>query len=120
MSIANSISLIAIFKPLLSILPQEFMNLAAALEVLLPDASALLQAIRQHWTIENSFHWVLDVTFGEDRSRIRTGNAPQNISILRHLALNIIKRDTSKGGIKQKRYRAAMDNTFLLNLLTPV
>jgi predicted transposase YbfD/YdcC len=85
-----------------------------------PDAKALLRAIRQHWHIENSFHWVLDVTFGEDQSRIRTGNAAQNLAVVRHLALNIIKRDPSKGGIKQKRYRAAMDNTFLLNLLVPV
>ena len=85
-----------------------------------PDAQHLLHAIRRHWSIENSFHWVLDVTFGVDKSRIRMGNAPQNMAVLRHLALNIIKRDTSKGGIKQKRYRAALDDSFLLSLLVPV
>jgi len=87
---------------------------------LLPDARHLLQAIRHHWSIENSCHWVLDVTFGEDKSRIRIGYAPQNMAILRHVTLNSSKRDPSKGGIKQKRYRAALDDAFLLNLLVPV
>jgi predicted transposase YbfD/YdcC len=61
-----------------------------------PDARHLLQAIRHHWSIENRCHWVLDVTFGEDKSRIRVGHAPQNMAILRHLALNILKRAPPK------------------------
>lgn len=84
------------------------------------DASRLLQAIRSHWGIENSFHWVLDMTFGEDDSRIRTGDSPQNMAVLRHLALNILKKDTSKGSLRQKRYKAALDTTFLAQLLDRV
>jgi hypothetical protein len=50
--------------------------------------------------------------FGEDDSRIRTGHAPQNMAVLRHLALNILKKDTSKGSLRQKRYQAARDTPF--------
>lgn len=60
----------------------------------------------------------MDVTFGEDHSRIRTGDSQQNMAVLRHLALNILKKDTSKGSLRQKRFRAAMDNDFLLHLIT--
>jgi predicted transposase YbfD/YdcC len=81
-------------------------------------APLLLNAIRSHWGIENSFHWVLDVTFGEDDSRIRSGDSPQNMAVLRHLALNILKRDPSKGSLRQKRYKAALDDTFLSQLLS--
>ena len=84
------------------------------------DASKILEATRDHWGIENSFHWVLDVTFGEDDSRIRSGDSPQNMAVLRHLALNILKRDQSKGSLRQKRYQAALDDTFLLKLLDQV
>lgn len=82
------------------------------------DASRLLQAIRSHWSIENSLHWVLDVTFSEDDARLRIGNSPQNMTVLRHLALNILKNDASKGSLRQKRYKAALDETFLFNLLS--
>jgi predicted transposase YbfD/YdcC len=82
------------------------------------DAHHLLAVIRSHWAIENSFHWVLDVTFGEDASRIRVGNSPQNMAVLRHLALNILKTDSSKGSLRNKRYRAALDDSFLFSLLT--
>jgi predicted transposase YbfD/YdcC len=74
------------------------------------DATLLAQAIRSHWGIENSLHWVLDVTFREDRSRIRNGHGPENIGLLRRLSLNLLKREPSKQSIAQKRYRAAMDN----------
>jgi predicted transposase YbfD/YdcC len=84
------------------------------------DATRLLQAIRSHWAIENQFHWVLDMTFGEDDSRIRAGDSPQNMAVLRHLALNILKKDTSKGSLRQKRYAAALDEAFLAHLLTLV
>lgn len=84
------------------------------------DATRLLNAARDHWGIENSCHWVLDMTFGEDDSRIRSGDAPQNMAVLRHLALNILKRDRSKGSLRQKRYQAALDDTFLLKLLDQV
>lgn len=85
-----------------------------------PNAQQILKTVRQHWTVENSLHWVLDVTFREDDSRIRTDNSPQNFAVLRHIALNILKRDTSKGSVKQKRYRAALDDAFLLSLLSQI
>jgi len=85
-----------------------------------PNAQQLLDAIRQHWGVENSLHWVLDVTFREDDSRIRKDNADQNFAVLRHIALNILKRDTSKSSLKQKRYRAALNDSFLLQLLTQI
>jgi predicted transposase YbfD/YdcC len=85
-----------------------------------PNARQILEATRTHWAVENSLHWVLDVVFREDDSRIRTGNSPQNMAVLRSIALNILKQDPSKGSLKQKRYRAALDDTFLLRLLTQV
>jgi predicted transposase YbfD/YdcC len=82
------------------------------------DAARLLQATQHHWAIENSFHWVMDVTFGEDLSRIRNEDSAENMAVLRSIALNLLKRDTSKSSLRQKRFRAAMDNDFLLHLLT--
>jgi predicted transposase YbfD/YdcC len=81
------------------------------------DAALLARAIRSHWGIENSLHWVLDVTFQEDRSRIRKGHGPENIGLLRRLSLNLLKREPSKQSLRQKRYRAAMDNDFLVKVL---
>jgi predicted transposase YbfD/YdcC len=81
------------------------------------QADRILTATRAHWSIENSFHWVLDVTFHEDDSRIRIGNSPQNMAVVRHLALNILKTDNSKGSLRNKRYRAALDDSFLFSLL---
>lgn len=74
-------------------------------------------AIRSHWGIENSLHYVLDVTFGEDDSRIRTGNAAENFSVLRRLALNVLRCDKSKGSIRTKRLQASWNNSFMENLL---
>lgn len=85
-----------------------------------PYAHQILDATRQHWGVENSLHWVLDVTFREDEARIRKENSPQNFAVLRHIALNILKQDGSKGSLKQKRYRAALDDEFLLQLLTQI
>ena len=69
--------------------------------------------IRGHWEIENNLHWVLDVTFKEDENRTRKGEAGANFSIIRHIALNILKLDkTSKKSIKLKRYNAALDDKF--------
>ena len=85
-----------------------------------PNAEQLLMATRYHWAVENSLHWVLDVIFREDDSRIRRGDAPQNMAIIRQLALNIIKRDTSKGSIRTKRFKAGLDTSFLETLLFQV
>jgi predicted transposase YbfD/YdcC len=81
------------------------------------DAHTLLSATRFHWAAPNSLHWVLDVIFREDQSRIRLGHAAHNMAILRQMALNVIKKDVSKGSIRTKRYKAALDTAFLEQLL---
>ena len=81
------------------------------------DATVLAQAIRSHWGIENSLHWILDVIFREDQSRIRNGHGPENMGLLRRLSLNLLKREPSKQSLTQKRYRAAMDNDFVVKVL---
>jgi predicted transposase YbfD/YdcC len=81
------------------------------------DAEALGRAIRLHWTIENTLHWVLDVTFGEDASRVRSGHGAENLGLVRRLALSLLKQDDSKGSLKAKRLRAGWNNDFLLKIL---
>ena len=82
------------------------------------DAKLLNESIRSHWGVENSLHWVLDVTFDEDRSRIKKENAPENFGLLRRLALCLLKKETtSKRSIKGKRMRAAWDDGYLLRVL---
>jgi len=84
-----------------------------------PAAEQILAYVRAHWGIENSLHWVLDVTFNEDQCRVRTQNAAQNFTILRHIALNTLKRDTKhKDSIRAKRRRAAWNTDYLEYLLT--
>ena len=81
-------------------------------------AKVLLTAIRGHWEIENSLHWVLDVAFDEDNSRVRKGNASQNFAILCRTALNMLKRETtSRGGVAAKRKRAGWDTDYLQKVL---
>lgn len=82
------------------------------------NAKELAKVIRKHWTIENQLHWVLDVQFDEDRSRIRKDNAPANLAIIRHIALNLLNQETTvKSGIKSKRKKAGWDNDYLLKVL---
>ena len=82
------------------------------------DARALLSAVREHWGIENSLHWVLDMAFAEDDSRVRKDHAPQNLATLRHLALNLLRQErTDKNGVKARRLRAGWDDGFLLQVL---
>ena len=74
--------------------------------------------VRTHWGIVNSVHWVLDVAFGEDASRVRQGNAAENLSVLRRMALNMLKVETtSQGGVAAKRKRAGWDEDYLLLVL---
>jgi predicted transposase YbfD/YdcC len=83
------------------------------------DAAAVLAAVRGHWGIENKLHWQLDVSFREDECRVRIGHGAENLSRLRRLALNLLKRDKSvKIGINGKRRKAGWDEHYLLRLLT--
>ncbi len=82
------------------------------------DARQAGMCVREHWGIENSLHWVLDIAFREDDSRIRLGNGPHLFAVLRRLALNLLTRDTTrKIGIHARRLKAAWDNDYLLNVL---
>lgn len=80
-------------------------------------AQGLNAAARQHWCVENQLHWTLDVTFNEDQSRVRKDNAPDNLAILRHMALNIVRQETSKGSARVKLKRAGWNDAFLAKLL---
>src|SRR5215208_1717984 len=80
-------------------------------------AKQMAAAVRGHWGIENGLHWVLDVVFGEDRSKVRTGHAAENLAWARKVALALIRQDQSKGSLKGKRKRAGWDDNFLLHLL---
>jgi predicted transposase YbfD/YdcC len=83
------------------------------------DAKLLLHAVRAHWGIENKVHWVLDVTFREDDCRIRKGNGAENFAVLRHISLNLLRRESSaKRSVKGKRMKAALDDQYLLKVLT--
>ena len=78
------------------------------------SAEDFLQAIRAHWQIENNLHWVLDVAFREDESRIRSDHAPANMALLRHIAVNLLKQEkTAKIGVSNKRKRAGWDDDYL-------
>ena len=82
------------------------------------DAEKFARAVRSHWSVENNLHWVLDVAFDEDRSRVRKDNAPENMAMLRHVALNLLKADTStRVGIKTRRKMAGWSNEYLAHLL---
>ena len=88
------------------------------LSSLASNAEKISQAIRSHWGIENSLHWTLDVTFCEDKSRIRKDHSPENFALLRRLAISLLKQEKGfKGSLKMKRYLAGMDNNYLVKIL---
>ena len=80
-------------------------------------AEPIAQAVRAHWQVENGCHWVLDMTFREDDSRIRRGHGAENFSTLRHFALNLVKRHAPKLSVRKKRIRAGYSDTFREELL---
>lgn len=83
------------------------------------NAELMLRAVRTHWGIENTVHWVLDITFREDDSRIRRGYGAENFAVLRHIVLNLLKRENSaKRSLRAKRKKAAWDDEYLLKVLT--
>ena len=82
------------------------------------DAAALLKAKRDHWGIENSLHWSLDMTFKEDQCRARVGTAAENLNVLRHMALGLLKNESSvKASINLKRKRCALSHKYLLKVI---
>ena len=82
------------------------------------SAQSLLHAKRSHWGIENSLHWSLDMLLREDESRVRTGNAAENLNVLRHLALNLVRNETSvKSSMRLKLKRCSLSNDYLLKVL---
>jgi predicted transposase YbfD/YdcC len=82
------------------------------------DAKLFGNAVRKYWSIENQLHWVLDVSFNEDSSRVRRSNAAENISVIRHLVLNLLKLEKScRKGLKAKRFKAALDTDYAEKVL---
>jgi predicted transposase YbfD/YdcC len=82
------------------------------------DPAVLVRAIRRHWSVENGLHWVLDVTFREDDSRVRDRTAARNLALLRKIALNLIAKDRgSRASLRGRRKRAAWDDDYMLQLI---
>jgi predicted transposase YbfD/YdcC len=86
---------------------------------LAPDAIAINSAVRQHWSVENSLHWCMDVIFADDQMRARSGHAAHNLAVLKHITLNLIRLDPvqRKGGIKTRRLIAASSDLYRAQLL---
>ena len=81
------------------------------------DAKTFAAAVRSHWGIENRLHWVLDVVFHDDLARLRTGNGPQNMAVIKHMALNMIRNAEDTHSLKVRRKKAALNNEYLASLL---
>jgi predicted transposase YbfD/YdcC len=73
--------------------------------------------VRAHWGIENRLHWVLDVAFDEHQCRLRTGYGPENMTIIRHRAMNLLRSTTTKASLETRRKKAGWNTTYLGNVL---
>ncbi len=82
------------------------------------DAQAFAAAVRAHWGIENRLHWVLDVVFHDDLTRLRTGSGPQNMAVVKHIAMNLVRNPNDKHSLKVRRKRANLDPDYLETLVT--
>jgi predicted transposase YbfD/YdcC len=80
-------------------------------------AKAYASYVRGHWGIENGQHWILDVCFGEDQSRMRTDHSPENMALLRRLALSLLKQHKRKGSVRGKRLKSGWNDDFLAEVL---
>jgi predicted transposase YbfD/YdcC len=81
------------------------------------DAAAFARAARGHWGIENRLHWVLDVVFGDDLSRLRTGHGPANMAVVKHMAVNLLRRAEAAASLKNRRKRAGWNTAYLESLI---
>jgi predicted transposase YbfD/YdcC len=84
------------------------------------SAQDFAAGVRGHWGIENRLHWSLDVTFHEDRSRLRIGHGAKNMAVVRHFAINLVRKVADKRSLKRRRKCAAMDPRYLMEILRPV
>ena len=84
------------------------------------DINTFAAAARSHWGIENSLHWCLDMTFGEDYCRMRKDHSAENIAIVRHIALNLLKTFPAKMSVARKRRRCTYDDQFLADVLLSI
>ena len=81
------------------------------------SAERLNEVVRSHWGVENRLHWRLDVVMNEDQDRNRLGNGPENLAVLRHMAMNVMQKDATKGSLRGKIKRAGWDDAYLARLL---
>ena len=82
------------------------------------DAQTFARAVRAHWGVENRLHWVLDVVFHDDLARLRTGHGPENMAIVRHMAINLLNKTTKTDSLKTRRKRAGWDDDYLQAVIT--
>jgi predicted transposase YbfD/YdcC len=81
------------------------------------SSERFLEVVRSHWGVENRLHWRMDVVMNEDQQRNRSDNGPNNLAVLRHMALNVMQKDPTKGSLRGKRKRASWDENYLKTLL---
>ena len=81
------------------------------------DAKSFAAAVRAHWGVENRLHWVLDVVFHDDLARLRSGNGPQNMAVVKHMAMNLVRNPKDKHSLKVRRKLANLNPDYLETLI---